>query len=75
MGVTTIRRTASTPSCSRAPISWNFKAKGMPPREVLAQYKLLVWHADDVPVCNPHKISTPTISRYSPTTSGSAGSS
>jgi hypothetical protein len=38
---------------------WDFKAKGMPPRDVLAQYKLLVWHADDVPVSVPHKISQP----------------
>jgi hypothetical protein len=36
---------------------WNFKAQGMPPRDVLANYKLLVWHADDVPVSKPHKIS------------------
>jgi hypothetical protein len=39
--------------------SWDFKAKGMPPRDVLAQYKLLVWHADDVPVQKPHKIADP----------------
>jgi hypothetical protein len=39
--------------------SWDFKANGMPPREVLAQYKLLVWQADDVPVSKPHKISDP----------------
>lgn len=39
--------------------SWDFKAKGMPPRDVLAQYKLLVWQADDVPVSRPHKISDP----------------
>ncbi len=38
---------------------WDFKANGMPPRDVLANYKLLVWHADDVPVSNPHKISLP----------------
>lgn len=37
---------------------WNYWTQGMPPREVLARYKLLVWHADDVPVSNPHKIST-----------------
>ncbi len=39
--------------------SWDFKAKGMPPRDVLSHYKLLVWHADDVPVSRPHKISDP----------------
>jgi hypothetical protein len=36
---------------------WDFKTKGMPPREVLADYKLIVWHADDVPTSRPHKIS------------------
>jgi hypothetical protein len=36
---------------------WNFVQQGMPPREVLANYQLLVWHADDIPVSNPHKIS------------------
>ncbi len=39
--------------------TWDFKTKGMPPRDVLSHYKLLVWHADDVPVSNPHKISDP----------------
>jgi len=39
--------------------SWDFKAKGMPPHDVLSHYKLLVWHADDVPVSRPHKISDP----------------
>ncbi len=38
---------------------WDFKSKGMPPREVLAEYKLIVWHADDVPTSRPHKISDP----------------
>jgi hypothetical protein len=39
--------------------SWDFKKNGMPPREILAQYKLLVWHADDIPASLPHKISDP----------------
>jgi hypothetical protein len=39
--------------------SWDFKTKGMPPRDVMAQYKLVVWHADDVPASRPHKISDP----------------
>lgn len=39
--------------------SWDFKEKGMPPREVLARYKLLVWQADDIPAARPHKISDP----------------
>jgi hypothetical protein len=39
--------------------SWDFKTKGMPPREVMAEYKLVVWHADDVPASRPHKISEP----------------
>ena len=38
---------------------WDFKTKGMPPREVLADYKLILWHADDVPTSRPHKISDP----------------
>lgn len=37
---------------------WDYKAKGgMPPRDTLAHYKLVVWHADDRPVSLPHKIS------------------
>lgn len=39
--------------------SWDFKKSGMPPREVLGHYKLVVWHADDVPAATPHKISDP----------------
>jgi hypothetical protein len=39
--------------------SWDFKTKGMPPRDILAQYKLIVWHADDLPASLPHKISDP----------------
>ena len=38
---------------------WDFKTQGMPPREVLAEYQLIVWHADDVPTSRPHKISDP----------------
>ena len=37
--------------------SWDFKKSGMPPREVMAQYALVVWHADDIPASRPHKIS------------------
>jgi hypothetical protein len=37
--------------------SWDFKKQGMPPREVLADYKLVLWHADDVPATKPHRIS------------------
>lgn len=37
---------------------WDYKAKGgMPPRDTLARYKLIVWHADDWPVSLPHKIA------------------
>lgn len=39
--------------------SWDFKANGMPPRQLMARYKLVVWHADDIPVSVPHKISDP----------------
>ena len=39
---------------------WDYKAnKGMPSRATLAKYKLVVWHADDWPQSNPHKISDP----------------
>ena len=38
---------------------WDFKKDGMPPREVLVHYELVVWHADDVPAAVPHKISAP----------------
>jgi len=37
---------------------WDYKAKGgMPPRDTLAHYKLILWHADDRPVSVPHKIA------------------
>ena len=39
--------------------TWDFKKNGMPPRDVLAHYQLLIWHADDVPAAVPHKISDP----------------
>ncbi len=39
---------------------WDYKEKrGMPPRDTLARYKLIVWHADDRPVSVPHKIADP----------------
>lgn len=28
--------------------SWDFEKKGMPPKEILGQYKLIVWHADNL---------------------------
>jgi hypothetical protein len=39
--------------------SWDYKLHGntMPPRDTLAHYKLIVWHADDRPTSLPHKIS------------------
>lgn len=37
---------------------WDYKANGgMPPRDTLAHYKLILWHADDRPVSVPHKIA------------------
>lgn len=36
---------------------WDFKKQGMPPRYILAQYKLVVWYADDNPASVPHKIA------------------
>lgn len=39
---------------------WDYKANnGMPSRATLSKYKLVVWHADDWPQSNPHKISDP----------------
>ncbi len=35
------------------------RPKGCRPGRSWPQYKLLVWHADDVPVSRPHKISDP----------------
>jgi hypothetical protein len=38
--------------------SWDYKSNnGMPSRDLLAHYKLIVWHADDRPVSLPHKIA------------------
>ena len=28
--------------------SWDFQEKGMPPKEILGQYKLIIWHADNL---------------------------
>lgn len=39
--------------------SWDFKSRGMPPRHVLANYKLVVWHADHIPIVRPHEIADP----------------
>ena len=36
--------------------NWDFNSNGMPPRDTLAQYKLIVWHADDLPSSQPHKL-------------------
>jgi len=36
---------------------WDYKAEGIPPREILGQYQLLFWHADDKPSSFPHAIS------------------
>ena len=38
--------------------SWDFKSQGMPPKSLLGQYKLVIWHADN-PYSNPtdvHKL-------------------
>jgi hypothetical protein len=40
---------------------WDYAAKkGMPPVEVLGQYKLIVWHSDDLPFTQPHAIASHT---------------
>jgi hypothetical protein len=36
--------------------SWDFNRKGMPPRDTLGRYQLIVWHADDLPFTQPHKL-------------------
>lgn len=36
--------------------TWDYKASGMPSREELGQYKLVIWHGDDRPTNQPHKI-------------------
>jgi hypothetical protein len=36
---------------------WDFIKNGMPPVEVLGQYRLVVWHSDDLPFTQPHQIS------------------
>ncbi len=38
------------------PYQWDFKTRGIPPKDTLGQYKLVVWHADDYPSSQPHKI-------------------
>ena len=35
---------------------WDFKSRGIPPKDTLGQYRLVVWHADDYPSSLPHKI-------------------
>ncbi|MBU1422358.1 MAG: hypothetical protein KKG06_04120 [Bacteroidetes bacterium] len=36
--------------------SWDFYRKGMPPRDTIGKYQLIVWHADDLPFTKPHKL-------------------
>ncbi len=36
---------------------WNYLSKGMPPKDTLGQYKLVVWVADDRPSAQPHALS------------------
>ncbi|MDO8549679.1 MAG: hypothetical protein Q7S39_05955 [Ignavibacteria bacterium] len=36
--------------------SWDFKIRGIPPRDTLGKYQLIVWHADDLPSFEPHKL-------------------
>ncbi len=37
--------------------SWNYLSKGMPPKDTLGQYKLVVWVADDRPSTKPHALA------------------
>lgn len=36
--------------------SWDYLEKGMPSKEILGQYKMLIWHADNKPTTHPHQI-------------------
>ena len=36
--------------------SWDYSARGIPPRDTLGQYQLLIWHADDRPNNTPHAL-------------------
>jgi len=40
--------------------SWDFNKNGMPPVDVLGQYKCIVWHSDDLPFSKPHAIANYT---------------
>jgi hypothetical protein len=35
--------------------TWDFKTSGMPPKSLLGQYKLIIWHADN-PYSNPQDV-------------------
>jgi hypothetical protein len=36
--------------------SWDYIKKGVPPRDTLGNYRLLIWHADDSPTSEPHSL-------------------
>ncbi len=36
--------------------TWDYEKDGMPSRELLGQYKLVIWHADDKPTTHPHAL-------------------
>lgn len=36
--------------------SWDFTQKGMPPKTILGQYKMIIWHADNKPTTRPHEL-------------------
>ena len=35
---------------------WDFADNGMPPKDVLGRYKMIIWHADNKPTTRPHEI-------------------
>jgi hypothetical protein len=35
---------------------WDYRRRGMPPREIIGQYRTVVWHADDKPTSAPHAL-------------------
>nr|NIR62235.1 hypothetical protein [candidate division Zixibacteria bacterium]NIT54721.1 hypothetical protein [Fodinibius sp.]NIW43247.1 hypothetical protein [Gammaproteobacteria bacterium]NIS44472.1 hypothetical protein [candidate division Zixibacteria bacterium]NIU12481.1 hypothetical protein [candidate division Zixibacteria bacterium] len=36
--------------------SWDFSNRGIPPRDTLGKYKMVIWHADDRPAQVPHSL-------------------
>lgn len=37
-------------------VQWDYYQKGFPPVDELGKYKVVVWHSEDFPATNPHRI-------------------